>query len=105
MQTDPHWQEQTLARFILASRQHLGLIQVPASIKPPRRIAGSSRKLLRSLVIASSLGALFSAPAIASEGSRQSEPVKRSPNAHGPRGNADNQTGHSHRLSGHGRYR
>ena len=49
MQTDPHWQEQTLARFILVSRQYFGLMQAPAEIRPPRRVAGSSRKLLRSL--------------------------------------------------------
>ena len=105
MQTDPHWQEQILARFILASRQHLGLIQAPTSIRPPRRVAGSSRKLLRSLVIASSLGALFGAPAFASEASRQSESAKRSPNAHGTRAKVDDLTAHAHRLSIHGRYR
>lgn len=103
MQTDPHWQEQILARFILTSRQHLGLMRAPASIKPPPRVAGSSRKLLRSLLIASSLGALFGASAFASEANR--EPAKRSPNAHGTRGNADNQAAHSNRLSIYGRNR
>lgn len=103
MQTDPHWQEQTLARFILASRQHLGLMQAPASIKPPRRFAGSSRKLLRSLVIASSLGALFGASAFASETSRDA--TKRSPNEPGTRMKADERTLHAHRLSVYGRNR
>jgi hypothetical protein len=103
MQTDPHWQEQTLARFILASRQHLGLIQAPTSIRPPRRVAGSTRKLLRSLVVASSLGALFGTPAFASEASN--EPAKRSPNEHGTRIKADDRAAHAHRLSLHGRYR
>ncbi|UCV21081.1 hypothetical protein [Ferribacterium limneticum] len=103
MQTDPHWQEQTLARFILASRQHLGLIQAPTSLRPPRRVAGSSRKLLRSLVVASSLGALFGAPALASETSN--EPAKRSPNEHGTRMKANDHSAHAHRLSIHGRNR
>lgn len=103
MQTDPHWQEQTLARFMLASRQHLGLMQAPANLKPPRRVAGSTRKLLRSLVVASSLGALFGAPAFASEASR--EPAKRSPNEHGSRMKADDRAAHAHRLSLHGRNR
>jgi hypothetical protein len=103
MQTDPHWQEQTLARFILASRQHLGLVQAPAGLRPPRRVAGSSRKLLRSLVVASSLGALFGATAFAGEASR--EPAKRSPNEHGTRMKADNRAAHAHRLSLHGRNR
>lgn len=103
MQTDPHWQEQTLARFILASRQYLGLIQAPTSIRPPRRVAGSTRKLLRSLVVASSLGALFGAPALASEASR--EPAKRSPNEHGTRVKADDHVAHANRLSLHGRNR
>lgn len=67
MQTDLHWQEQTLARFLLATRQHLGLMQAPAGLRPPHRATGSSRKLLRSLVVASSLGAMFGAPAFASE--------------------------------------
>ena len=103
MQTDPHWQEQTLARFILASRQHLGLMQAPASLGPPRRVAGSSRKLLRSLVVASSLGALFGAPAFASEASN--EPAKRNANEPGPRVKADDHAAHAHRLSVHGRNR
>lgn len=103
MQTDPHWQEQTLAHFILASRQHLGLMQAPASLRPPRRVAGSRRKLLRSLVVASSLGALFSHPALACEASR--EPAKRSPNEHGTRMKADDRAAHAHRLSLHGRNR
>ena len=103
MQTDPHWQEQTLARFILASRQHLGLMQATAGLEPPRRIAGSTRKLLRSLVVASSLGALFGAPAFASEASR--EPAKRSPNEHGTRVKADDHVAHANRLSLYGRKR
>ncbi|NTV71596.1 MAG: hypothetical protein HGA71_15795 [Azonexaceae bacterium] len=103
MQTDPHWQEQTLARFILASRQHLGLMQAPARLAPPRRVAGSTRKLLRSLVVASSLGALFGSPAFAGEASR--EPAKRSPNEHGARVKADASAAQAHRLSLHGRNR
>jgi hypothetical protein len=103
MQTDPHWQEQTLARFILASRQHLGLMRAPASIRPPRRVAGSTRKLLRSLIIASSLGTLFGAPAFASEAGR--EPAKRNTNEHSTRLKADQRAVHAHRLSLHGRYR
>jgi hypothetical protein len=103
MQTDPHWQEQILARFILASRQHFGLMRAPAGIRPPRRVSGSSRKLLRSLVIASSLGALFGAPAFASEASR--ETAKRSPNEHPSRIKADDRAAHSQRLSTHGRNR
>lgn len=83
MQTDPHWQEQTLARFILVSRQYFGLMQAPAEIRPPRRVAGSSRKLLCSLLVASSLGALFGTPALASQ--TCNEPAKRSPNEHGTR--------------------
>ncbi|MBU1363330.1 MAG: hypothetical protein KKE51_05840 [Gammaproteobacteria bacterium] len=97
MQTDPHWQEQTLARFILASRQHLGLVQAPADLTPPHPIARSGRKLLRSLVVASSLGALFGTTAFASEASR--EPAKRSPNEHGTRLKASERTPHAHRLS------
>jgi hypothetical protein len=97
MQTDPHWQEQTLARFILASRQHFGLIQAPTSIRPPRHVAGSTRKLLRSLVVASSLGALFGAPAFASGASR--ELAKRSPNEHDTQVQADESAVHTPRLS------
>lgn len=103
MQTDPHWQEQILARFILASRRHLGLVRAPASLKPPRRIAGSTRKLLRSLVVASSLGALFGTPAFAGDAGR--EPAKRSPKEHGTRVKADDRAAHAHRLSLHGRNR
>ena len=65
MQTDPHWQEQILARFILSSRHHLDLVRASASIRPPRLVAGPTRKLLRSLVILSSLGALFGATVFA----------------------------------------
>jgi len=105
MQPEPHWQEQIIARFIHTSRLHLGLMHAPASIEPPHRIAGSNRKLLRSLVIASSLGTLFGSTAYATEASRQSEPAKRSPNTQSKRSEADNYATHSHRLSIHGRYR
>ena len=106
MQPEPHWQRQILARFMHASRLHLGLMHTPASIRPPRHIAGSNRKLLRSLLIASSLGALFGNSAYATaEASRQSEPAKRSPNTQSKRTDADNYASYSHRLSIHGRYR
>ncbi len=101
MQTDPHWQEQALAHFILASRQHLGLMPAPAGLRPPRRVAGSSRKLLRSLVVASSLGALLGAPTFASEANR--EPAKRNPNEHGTRHKAGDPVAHANRLALHGR--
>ncbi|MBL8428636.1 MAG: hypothetical protein JNJ95_01915 [Dechloromonas sp.] len=103
MQTDPHWQEQTLARFILASRRHLGLMQAAASPDAPRRVAGSTRKLLRSLVVASSLGALFGAPAFATEASR--ERARHSPNEHDTQVKADDRAAQAHRLSRHGQYR
>jgi hypothetical protein len=106
MQPEPHWQEQIIARFMHTSRLYLGLMHTPASIQPPRHIAGSNRKLLRSLLIASSLGALFGNSAYATaEASRQSEPAKRSPNTQSKRTDADNYTTYSHRLSIHGRYR
>jgi hypothetical protein len=69
MQSDPHRQEQTIARFILASRQHLGLTQATGVSHPTQRTRHSSSKLLHALLIASSLGALGGAPALASEAS------------------------------------
>ena len=68
-------------------------------IKPPRRIAGSTRQMLRSLVVAGSLGALFGSPAFAGETSRTSEPGKRNQNTHSPRIKAADPSPHSHRLS------
>jgi hypothetical protein len=105
MQPEPHWQEQTIARFMHTSRLHLGLMHPTASIRPPRRIAGSNRKLLRSLVIASPLGALFGNAACATEAGHQTEPAKRSPNMPGKRSATDSYAPHSQRLSIHGRYR
>ena len=69
MQSDPHRQEQTIARFILASRQHLGLTPATGVSHPTQRTRHSSSKLLHALLIASSLGALGGAPALASEAS------------------------------------
>ncbi|MBP5986767.1 MAG: hypothetical protein KA538_06230 [Azonexus sp.] len=104
MQPEPHWQEQTRARFIALSRLHFGLVQ-PAEIKPPRRVAGSTRQMLRSLLVAGSLGALFGSPAFASEASRQTEPGKRHPNSHSSRLKADDLQAHANRLSIYGKHR
>lgn len=99
MQPEPHRQERTLSRFLQLSRLHLGLIQAPAAAKPPRRVTGSTRQMLRSLVVAGSLGALFGSPALASETGRPAEPGKRHQNTQSPRIKADDQPSYSHRLS------
>lgn len=99
MQPEPHWQAQTVGRFIELSRLYLGLMPATATIKPPRRIAGSTRQMLRSLVVAGSLGALFGSPAFAGETSRTTEPGKRNQNTHSPRIKAADPSPHSHRLS------
>jgi len=105
MQPEPHWQERTLSRFLQLSRLHLGLIQSPAA-RPPRRIAGSTRQMLRSLVVAGSLGALLGSPAaFAGETSRSTEPGKRNQNTHSPRLKADDQPAHAHRQAIHGKHR
>src|SRR5574343_773980 len=105
MQPEPHWQEQTLARFLHLSRLYLGLTPAPAAIRPPRRIAGSTRQMLRSLVVAGSLGALFGSPAFAGEEARPAETGKRSPSTHSPRTKADEQSPHDHRISIAARHR
>lgn len=106
MQPEPHWQERTLTRFLQLSRLHLGLIQAPAAIRPPRRVAGSTRQMLRSLVVAGSLGALLGSPAaFAGETSRSTEPGKRNQNTHGARLKADDQPAHAHRQAIPGKHR
>ena len=105
MQPEPHRQERTLSRFLQLSRLHLGLIQAPAAVRPPRRVTGSTRQMLRSLVVAGSLGALFGSPAFASETSRPAEPGKRHQNTHSPRAKADEQPAYGHRLSIPGKHR
>src|SRR5574343_316507 len=105
MQPEPHRQERTLSRFLQLSRLHLGLIQAPATVRPPRRVAGSTRQMLRSLVVAGSLGALFGSPAFAGEAARPAETGKRSPSTHSPRTKADEQSPHDHRISIAARHR
>lgn len=104
MQPDRHWQEQTFARFMHESRRYLGLLQAPVIIKPPRRIGGRSRQVLRSLVVAGSLGALFGNPAFASEASYQLEPGKRNQNTYN-RLKANEPPIHAQRLTAYGRRR
>lgn len=105
MQPEPHRQERTLSRFLQLSRLHLGLIQATATVRPPRRVAGSTRQMLRSLVVAGSLGALFGSPAFASESSRPAEPGKRQQNTYSARSKADEQPAYSHRLAVPGKRR
>ena len=78
-------QDGTIAQFLHLSRIHLGLMQVPVAAMPPRRIAGNIRHVLRSLIVAGSLGALFGSPAFASSASREPEPPDRSHSTHGVR--------------------
>ena len=73
--------------------------------RPPRRVTGSTRQMLRSLVVAGSLGALFGSPAFASETARPAEPGKRHQNTHSPRAKADEQPAYGHRLSIPGKHR
>lgn len=105
MQPEPHWQERTLTRFLQLSRLHLGLIQATTAVRPPRRVAGSTRQILRSLVVAGSLGTLFGSPAFASETSRPAEPGKRNQSTHSPRIKADDQPPHTYQLPIHGKHR
>jgi hypothetical protein len=106
MQTEPHRQERTLSRFLQLSRLHFGLIQAPAAVSPPRRIAGSTRQMLRSLVVAGSLGALLGSPAaFAGETSRPAEPGKRNQNTHSPRLKANDLPAHAHRQPIPGKHR
>ena len=97
MQPDHHWQEQTLARFMRVSRLHLGLMRTPVAVRPPRRVAGHCRHILRSLLVAGSLGALFSGSAFASEGI-STDSSKRSANAQSAR-LKDDQRGYAHRQT------
>lgn len=89
MQPNHHWQDQTIARFLHLSRLHLGLQQAPTALRPPHRKARSARHIIRSLIVAGSLGALFGGPAFACEGSRPADPNKRSNNPHSTRAKAD----------------
>ncbi|MBS1139328.1 MAG: hypothetical protein H6R13_781 [Proteobacteria bacterium] len=104
MQTDHHWQELTLARFMQISRLHLGLMQAPVAIRPPQRVAGACRHVLRSLLVAGSLGALFSGTAFASE-SISTDPAKRSENAQSTRTKCNERSAHSIEFSLHGKKR
>ena len=104
MPPEPLCQEQTRARFIELSRLHLGLVQATV-VEPPRRVAGPTRQMLRSLVVAGSIGALFGSPAFASEVSRQTEPGKRHQNTQSSRLKADDLNAHAHRLSTHHKHR
>ncbi len=103
MQSDPHRQEQTIARFILASRQHLGLTQATGVSHPTQRTRHSSSKLLHALLIASSLGALGGAPALASEASR--DQTKNSPGAPAAWSEADEPIPEAPRLPADRRHR
>lgn len=105
MQPDQQWQDQTLARFMHVSRRHLGLMQAPVAVRPPRRVAGPNRHILRSLIVAGSLGALFGGPAFATEASRQTDPTKRSHSPHGTRAKADESKDLSQKPSLSGKYR
>jgi len=105
MQPDQQWQDHTLARFMHVSRRHLGLMQAPVAVRPPRRVAGPSRQILRSLIVAGSLGALVGGPAFATEASRPTDPAKRSHSAHGARANADEGQDLSQKPSLSGKYR
>jgi hypothetical protein len=105
MQPNHFWQEQTLARFIQTSRLHLGLMQAPVAVKPPRRVAGPYRQILRSLLVAGSLGALFSGPAFACEASTQSDPAKRSDKTQSTRFKSDDRGSETHKLSLHDKNR
>jgi len=108
MQPDPQWQKQILARFMHVSRLHLGLLQAPVALRPPRRVAGPSRQILRSLIVAGSLGALFGGPAFATEASRQTDPTKRSncthSGTHSARAKADKRQDLSTMPSPSGKY-
>lgn len=104
MQPDHHWQEQTLARFMRVSRQHLGLADTPAAIRPSRRLAGNGRLILRSLLVAGSLGALFGGSAFAGE-SISPDPAKSSETAPRAGETGDEQAAHSPGLSLHGKNR
>ena len=73
MQTDPQWQDQILVHFMQLSRRHLGLMQAPLAVRPPRRVAGPLRQILRSLLVAGSLGALFGGRAFATEASHPTD--------------------------------
>lgn len=105
MHSNRHWHDQTLARFIRVSRRHLGLMQAPVAVRPPRRVAGPCRQILRSLLVAGSLGALFGGPAFATEASRPPDPAKRSPSAHSTRANGDERPDHSPGFTVDGKYR
>jgi hypothetical protein len=105
MQPTQQWQDQTLARFMHVSRRHLGLMQAPVAVRPPRRVAGPSRQILRSLIVAGSLGALFGGSAFATEASRQADPTKRSQSTHGARAKADERQDLSHKPSLSGKFR
>lgn len=98
-------QDGTIAQFLHLSRIHLGLMQVPVAAMPPRRIAGNIRHVLRSLIVAGSLGALFGSPAFASSASREPEPAERNQGAHSLRTVTGNQPNLSHLPSLNGKSR
>lgn len=104
MQPDLQWKEQTIARFMHLSRLHLGLLQAPVAVRPPERAAKPSRQILRSLIVAGSLGALFGGPAFATDASRAADPTKRSNSPHSARTKA-NEQGLSDKASLSGKYR
>lgn len=104
MQPNHHWQEQTLARFMQVSRLHLGLMHTPVAVRPPRRVAGHCRHMLRSLLVAGSLGALFSGSAFASE-STSADSTKRSANEQNTRYKGNERVAHHAGLSLHGKHR
>lgn len=104
MQPNHHWQEQTLDRFMQVSRLHLGLMHTPVAVRPPRRVAGRCRHMLRSLLVAGSLGALFSGSAFASEGI-SADSAKRGANAKSVRCKGNERVAHPSGLSLHGKHR
>ncbi len=62
--------QQTTARFMLASRLHLGLIETSPALRPPRQVSGPLRRTLHSLIVAGLFGGLFGEPAFATVASR-----------------------------------